>query len=84
MEQFGLNVPVMGQDQTEYMAKLLELNEQQQIEIERGKLSVAILKQMNNRSRLLLDAAKFELKSREFMQVAAKAVEQNHPKKDVA
>ena len=44
---------------------LLEKNEKQQIEIERGKLSVAILKQMNNRSRLLIDAAKFELKEKE-------------------
>lgn len=46
----------------QYMADLLELNDNQQIEIERGKLSVAILKQMNNVSRLQLDAAKLELK----------------------
>ena len=44
---------------------LLEQNDKQQIEIERGKLNVAILKQMNNRSRLLLDAAKYELKRAE-------------------
>ena len=35
------------------------MDEKQEIEIERGKLSVAVLKQMNNRSRLLLDAARF-------------------------
>ena len=49
----------------QYMADLLESNEQKDIEIERGKLSVAILKQMNNYSRLKLDAAKFMLKSAE-------------------
>lgn len=66
MKDFGLNVPVSGKTQEEYMAQLLEANEKQEIEIERGKLAVSILKQMNNRSRLLLDAAKFELKSKEF------------------
>ena len=50
----------------EYMASLLEKNEKQEIEIERGKLSVSILKQMHNRNRLLVDAAKFELKEKEF------------------
>jgi hypothetical protein len=34
--------------------------------MERGKLSVSVLKQMNNRSRLLLDSAKYELKTKEF------------------
>lgn len=62
MENYGLNVPVSGKSQGEYMACLLEANERKDIEIERGKLAVAILKQMNNRSRLLLDAAKFALK----------------------
>lgn len=66
MKDFGLNVPVSGKTQGEYMAQLLEANEKQTIEIERGKLAVSILKQMNNRSRLLLDAAKFELKSKEL------------------
>ena len=66
MMDFGLNVPVSGKTQEEYMAQLLEANEKQELEIERGKIAVSILKQMNNRSRLLLDAAKFELKSKEF------------------
>ena len=78
MEKFGLNVSVMGVDQQDYMAKLLEINEKQEIEIERGKLSVSILKQMNNRSRLLLDAAKFELKSKEFFSKASEAISRNH------
>lgn len=66
MENFGLEVEVGGLDLQHYMASILEKNEKQQIEIERGKLSVAVLKQMNNRSRLLLDAAKFELKKKEL------------------
>lgn len=57
---FGLNTKISGKDAVKYMAELLEKNEQQALDIERGKLDVAILKQMNNRSRLLLDAAKFE------------------------
>lgn len=66
MEDYGLKVPVLGKTQEEYMAQLLEANEKQAIEIERGKLAVGILKQMNNRSRLLLDAAKFALKKEEY------------------
>lgn len=69
MENFELGQNVSGKNATAYMAELLEKNEKQEIEIERGKLSVAILKQMNNRSRLLLDAAKFELKKGETEKV---------------
>jgi hypothetical protein len=65
-EQFGLDQRIDGVDAIEYMAKLIEKNETQSIEIERGKLAVGILKQMNNRSRLLLDAAKFDLKCKEL------------------
>lgn len=62
MGKFDLDVPIKGKNPMEYMASLIEANENQSIEIERGKMSVAVLKQMNNRSRLLLDAAKYELK----------------------
>lgn len=65
-KNFDLDVHVEGLGVTEYMTNLLEKNEKQEIEIERGKLAVGILKQMNNRSRLLLDAAKFELKCQEL------------------
>lgn len=66
MEQnFGLNQQIEGVDAMSYMAQLLEKNEKQEIEIERGKLAIAVLKQMNNRSRLLLDAQKFEMKLKE-------------------
>lgn len=66
MEKFELKTQIAGQDAMSYMASLIEKNEKNEIEIERGKLSVSVLKQMNNRSRLLLDAAKFELKTKEF------------------
>ena len=60
---FDLDVPIFGKNPAVFMAELLERNEKQEIAIERVKQDVAILKQMNNRSRLLLDAAKFELKA---------------------
>ena len=66
VKKFGLDQNIGGVDAMEYMAKLIEKNENQEIEIERGKLAVGLLKQMNNRSRLLLDAAKFELKCKEL------------------
>jgi len=66
MRNFELETTINGQDVSQYMASLIEKNEKNEIELERGKLSVAVLKQMNNRSRLLLDAAKFELKTKEF------------------
>lgn len=65
-KKFGLDQKVEGVGVMEYMAKLLEKNESQELEIERGKLAVGLLKQMNNRSRLLLDAAKFEIKCKEM------------------
>lgn len=61
-----LDQKVEGKDMMQFMADLLEKNEKQELEIERGKLSVSILKQMNNYSRLKLDAEKFELKKVEF------------------
>lgn len=86
VKDFGLNVPVSGKTQEEYMARLLEANEKREIEIERGKLAVSILKQMNNRSRLLLDAAKFELKSKELelQNIKVDFNGSDNPKSDVA
>lgn len=66
MKNFDLDVKIGGVSAIDYMSSLIEKNERQEIEIERGKLSVSVLKQMNNRSRLLLDAAKYELKCKEF------------------
>lgn len=59
---YGLDTKIMGKDAMEYMADLLEANEKKEIEIERGKLAIAFLKQMNNRSRLLIDATKVDAK----------------------
>ena len=64
-KRFEFDSTVAGTDMSTFMANLLEKNEKQEIEIERGKLSVSILKQMHNRNRLLIDAAKFELKEME-------------------
>jgi hypothetical protein len=72
MKNFELETKIQGRDAMSYMASLIEKNEKNEIEIERGKLSVAVLKQMNNRSRLLLDAAKYELKARELAMSEAK------------
>lgn len=62
MGNFGLNQKIGGKDMMQFMADLLEKNEKQEIEIERGKLTVSILKQMHNNSRLQIDAAKLALK----------------------
>ena len=48
MDKFGLEQTVSGKNAMAYMAELLEKNEKLEIEIERGKLSISILKQMNN------------------------------------
>jgi hypothetical protein len=64
-KRFDLSTKISGKSAIDYMSELISRNERHEIEIERGKLSVAVLKQMNNRSRLLLDAAKFELKEHE-------------------
>lgn len=61
-ERFGLDTQIEGKDVVEYLADLIEKNDEQQVEVERCKLTVSIVKQMNNRIRLELDAAKFALK----------------------
>lgn len=64
-QTFELDTQIAGKNAMQYMADLLEENDNQKIEIERGKLAVSVLKQMNNRSRLLLEAAKYELKKKD-------------------
>ena len=66
MENYGFKQKVTGLSLEQFMAGMLEKNEKMEMEIDRGKLSVSILKQMNNLSRLKLDAAKFELKKMQF------------------
>lgn len=66
MENYGLDTPIMGQSFMSYIASLIEQNEKQEIEIERAKQSVSMLKQFNNHARLRLDASKHSLKLKEF------------------
>ena len=65
-KRFELDVKIEGRGAMEYMASLLEQNDNQKMEIERVKASVSVLKQMNNYNRSLIDAAKFQLKEWEF------------------
>ncbi len=65
-KEFKLDTAIKGKSLNDYLAELMEKNERLEMEIERGKLDVAFSKQMNNYSRLLLDASKHELKRREF------------------
>ncbi len=64
--QYGLDANVGGKSIEEWLAGLAEKNDRLEMEIERGKLAVSISKQLNNHSRLRLDAAKYELKKLEF------------------
>lgn len=63
--QYGLDTKVGGKSVEEWLADLAEKNDKLEMEIEHGKLAVAFCKQMNNRARLRLDAAKVELKKLE-------------------
>lgn len=71
-KRFELGVKISGKNAMEWMSEQLTRFDEQAVDIERGKLKVAMLKQMNNRSRLLLDAAKYELKARELAMSEAK------------
>lgn len=66
MNTFELDTKISGRSINEYLAELARRNDELTLEIERGKLGVSIAKQMNNNSRLQLDAAKYELKKQEF------------------
>jgi len=69
LHELRLDTLIQGMDVSSYIAQLLEKNDNQEIEIERGKLSVAMLKQMNNHSRLVLDAYKYKLKASELKNI---------------
>lgn len=66
MENFGLDQTVSGMNVEEYISLQLENIEKIEIDIEKEKIKNSYLKQMNNHSRLRLDAAKYELKKAEF------------------
>ena len=69
LHELRLDTSIQGMDVSSYIAQLLEKNDNQEVEIERGKLSVAMLKQMNNHSRLVLDAYKYKLKASELKNI---------------
>ena len=66
MKQYSLETKFSGMKMPEYIAIQLEKIEKLEVENEKEKLKIAYLKQLNNHSRLRLDAAKLELKKLEF------------------
>ena len=66
MEDYGLEQKIEGYSVADYIAKQLEAIEKKDVELEKEKIKNSYLKQLNNHSRLRLDAAKFALKKLEF------------------
>ena len=66
MEDFGLEQKIDGYSVADYIAKQLEAIEKKDVELEKEKIKNSYLKQLNNHSRLRLDAAKFAWKKLEF------------------
>lgn len=62
MGNFGLDQKINGVSVSEYISMQLEAIEKQGVELEKEKIKNSYLKQLNNHSRLRLDAAKYELK----------------------
>ena len=79
MENFGLDTKINGKNINEYIADLLEKNDRLELEIDRGKMAVALLKQTNNNSRIQLDAKKYELKKMEFDIKQGNILKQTNP-----
>lgn len=72
-KRFQFDVPIMGKDAMQFMADLIEKNEKGEIEIERLKGTVSVLKQYNNRSKYMIDAARVLLKEREEERLLSQA-----------
>ena len=66
MEEFGLEQKIEGMNVAAYISAQLERIEKAEVNLEKEKIKNSYLKQLNNYSRLRLDAAKFELKKMEF------------------
>lgn len=66
MEDFGLEQRIEGYSVADYIATQLENIEKKEVELEKEKIKNSYLKQLNNHSRLRLDAAKFAQKKAEF------------------
>lgn len=72
MENFGLDVQIEGKPVEEYISCQMEKLEKMEVQLEKEKIKNSYLKQLNNRSRLRIDAAKFMQKKAEF-ELAQKA-----------
>ena len=66
MENYGLDQKIDGMDVVAYISAQLERIEKAEVNLEKEKIKNSYLKQLNNHSRLRLDAAKYELKRMEF------------------
>ena len=66
MADFGLEQKIEGMNVAAYISAQLESIEKAEVNLEKEKIKNSYLKQLNNHSRLRLDAAKFELKKLEF------------------
>ena len=66
MENYGLDQKIDGMNVVAYISAQLERIEKAEVNLEKEKVKNSYLKQLNNHSRLRLDAAKYELKRMEF------------------
>lgn len=66
MENFGLDVTIEGKPVEEYISNQLEKIEKLDVQLEKEKIKNSYIKQMNNHSRLRLDASKFEFNRYKF------------------
>jgi hypothetical protein len=66
LNQMELSATIGGMNPMDYMSSIIERNDNDMITIEKGKLSISVLQQMNNRSRIILDAYKYQLKKNEL------------------
>ena len=66
MENFGLDQTINGVPVPQYISKQLEDIDSQGVELEKEKIKNSYLKQLNNHSRLRLDAAKLEFNKLKF------------------
>ena len=66
MENFGLDQTINGVPVSEYISIQLEAMDKQGVELEKEKIKNSYLKQLNNYSRLRLDAGKLEFNKLKF------------------
>ena len=66
MVDFGLEQKIEGMNVAAYISAQLERSEKAQVNLEKEKIKNSYLKQLNNHSRLRLDAAKKKKKKLEF------------------